>query len=95
MDLTQELAELRLQTQMNQVEHLRVEVNLIATFLEMSNVERDSGHFENSIASLEHADQAIAAARRGLRNIESSEIRSEFKARLNQLEAKLRSQTSL
>jgi hypothetical protein len=93
MDFSREIKTLRAETQNTHIEHVRVELNLVTTFIEMSRTERSTGHLDNARASLAHARDAIEAARRGLRNIESQEVRAEFESILKRLEDKLRSQS--
>ncbi len=61
------------------------EINLIASFLEMSRTEYSLGFIEAGAKSLRHAQEAIAGAGKGLSRIDSIAQRAVFEQRLQEL----------
>ena len=75
MEPLPDLADLGAQVQKNHVEHVRIEIELARTFLEMAKVEYSLPDVEAGDISLTHARQAIDGARRGLSNVMSGRDR--------------------
>jgi hypothetical protein len=89
VNLGQQIQELRAQLQATHTEHIRTELSLCATFMEIYHVERDSGDVLGADLSLKHAGSALRGARMGLASIDSEETRSEFEASIVIAEAEL------
>lgn len=90
MDEVLSAEQLRAKLQKNHVQHIRVQLDLTNTFLEIAKVEAEQGEEEAAQASLFHAHQAVGIARQGLAHIESAEQRATLEADVVRAEAAVR-----
>jgi hypothetical protein len=77
---------LRIEIQQTHIAHVRGEIDLVFTFLELGEVEYHLREERAGSRSLHHAQQAFDGARRGLRRIDSQEIRTALEGRLYEAE---------
>jgi hypothetical protein len=87
-----DLRHLRESLQRQHVEHVRVELDLTRTFLDLYKLEKKLGEAGSAARSLHHAQRALFGARKGLPNIQVQARRDAFEAEIKALEEKIAQQ---